>query len=316
MIATDGPLVKVENLSVHFTNADATVHAVNGVSFTLERGEVLGILGESGSGKSVTLKTMMRLLPARKTRLGGSVKVAGHDVMKLDGRGLTAYRGRVVSMIFQEPMLAFDPVFTIGQQIAETVIQHEGLSRDAAIRAMTLGSAELLGIDNRLGSIETGKIANLAIVKGDLFGRDKFVPQIIVDGKVFEQKETPRAAPGAGRGPGGGRGVAGADATPAGPNVGGNYSITIDIPGQPLTATLNFTQEGSSITGTMVSQAGTTQIKDGRVTADGGFSFSGTVNYGGTALDITVHGTVNGNQVSGTVDSVAGSVPFSGTKNP
>ena len=191
-----------------------------------------------------------------------------------------------------------------------------GLSRDAAIRAMTLGSAELLGIDNRLGSIETGKIANLAIVKGDLFGRDKFVPQIIVDGKVFEQKETPRADPGTGRGPGGGRGGAAADATPAGPNVGGNYSITIDIPGQPLTATLNFTQEGSSITGTMVSQAGTTQIKDGRVTADSGFSFSGTVNYGGTALDITVHGTVNGNQVSGTVDSVAGSVPFSGTKNP
>ena len=132
MSDADDPLVKVEDLTVHFTSADATVHAVNGVSFTLERGEVLGILGESGSGKSVTLKTMMRLLPARKTRLGGSVKVAGHDVMKLDARGLTAYRGRVVSMIFQEPMLAFDPVFTIGQQIAEAVVRHEGVSRSAA----------------------------------------------------------------------------------------------------------------------------------------------------------------------------------------
>ena len=133
MNPVDEPLVQVEDLTVHFTNADATVHAVNGVSFTLERGEVLGILGESGSGKSVTLKTMMRLLPARKTRLGGSVKVAGHDVMNLDARGLTAYRGRVVAMIFQEPMLAFDPVFTIGQQIAEAVVKHEGVSNNAAM---------------------------------------------------------------------------------------------------------------------------------------------------------------------------------------
>ena len=133
MNPTNEPLVKVDNLTVHFTSADATVHAVNGVSFSLERGGVLGILGESGSGKSVTLKTMMRLLPARKTRLGGSVNVAGHDVMNLDARGLTAYRGRVVSMIFQEPMLAFDPVFTIGQQIAEAVVKHEGVSNAAAM---------------------------------------------------------------------------------------------------------------------------------------------------------------------------------------
>jgi len=127
------PLVEVTNLSVHFRNADATVHAVNGVDFTLNAGEVLGILGESGSGKSVTLKTLMRLLPEKKTTIGGSMRVAGHDVLSLDRAGLIAFRGRVASMIFQEPMLAFDPVFTIGQQIAETVIQHEGVSRDAAM---------------------------------------------------------------------------------------------------------------------------------------------------------------------------------------
>ena len=75
-----------------------------------------------------------------------------------------------------------------------------GLSRDAALRAMTLGAAEILGVSDRTGSIEAGKIANLAIVKGDLLGRDKFVPQIIVDGKVFEQKETPRPAGGRGGG--------------------------------------------------------------------------------------------------------------------
>ena len=126
------PLVEVRDLTVRFANSDATIHAVNGVSFTLNRGEVLGILGESGSGKSVTLKTLMRLLPERKTKLGGSMRVAGQDVLAMDSKALTAYRGRVVSMIFQEPMLAFDPVFTIGQQIGEAVIKHEGLSRAQA----------------------------------------------------------------------------------------------------------------------------------------------------------------------------------------
>jgi imidazolonepropionase-like amidohydrolase len=184
-----------------------------------------------------------------------------------------------------------------------------GLSKDAAIRAMTLGSAELLGVDNRTGSIEAGKIANIAVVKGDLFGKDKFVPTVFVDGKVFEQKETPKPA-GGGRGNGGPR----AEAS-AGPNVNGSYSITIEIPGQSLAATLNLTQNGSAVTGTMVSQLGTTQIKDGKVSADG-FSFGGSVEFGGAAIDITVRGTISGNQVSGTIDSPQGTVPFSGTKNP
>ena len=125
-------LVEVSKLSVRFDSTDATVHAVNGVDFSLKAGEVLGILGESGSGKSVTLKTLMRLLPEKKARIGGSMRVAGHDVLALDRAGLIAFRGRVASMIFQEPMLAFDPVFTVGQQIAETVIQHERISRAAA----------------------------------------------------------------------------------------------------------------------------------------------------------------------------------------
>ena len=78
---TGAPLVEVTNLTVRFKNADATVHAVNGVDFKLRAGEVLGILGESGSGKSVTLKTLMRLLPEKKTQIGGSMRVAGHDVL-------------------------------------------------------------------------------------------------------------------------------------------------------------------------------------------------------------------------------------------
>lgn len=125
-------LVKVEDLHVAFISKEATVHAVNGVSFSLDRGEVLCILGESGSGKSVTLRALMRLLPERRTRLSGKVCVAGHDIMSLSASALSRIRGEAVSMIFQEPMTALDPVFTVGQQIAETVIRHERVSRETA----------------------------------------------------------------------------------------------------------------------------------------------------------------------------------------
>ncbi len=188
-----------------------------------------------------------------------------------------------------------------------------GLSRDAAIRAMTLGAAEILGVDKTLGSIEAGKVANLVVVKGDLFGRDKFASHVFVDGKVFEQKEPARPAPGSGR-PGGGA-PAGATTPPAGPNYSGTYAIIIDVPGQPLNATLNLTQQGTTLSGTMVSQLGTSQVSNGSVSATG-FSFTSTVQFGGASIDISMAGTVSGNNISGTVDSPQGTVPFSGTKNP
>jgi peptide/nickel transport system ATP-binding protein len=128
----NAPLVSVENLSVRFVSPEATVHAVNGVSFELSRGEVLGILGESGSGKSVTLRALMRLLPTRKTRIEGRVEIAGADVMALDRAALARLRGPTVAMIFQEPMTALDPVFTIGHQIVEAITAHERISRSAA----------------------------------------------------------------------------------------------------------------------------------------------------------------------------------------
>jgi peptide/nickel transport system ATP-binding protein len=121
-------LLQMEDLTVRFHGAQ-TVHAVNGVSLTLKEGETLGILGESGSGKSVTLKTLLRLLPATRTEISGKVLVDGQDVLKLEGRALADFRGRSVSMIFQDPALALDPVFRIGDQIAETVMRHEGCSR-------------------------------------------------------------------------------------------------------------------------------------------------------------------------------------------
>jgi peptide/nickel transport system ATP-binding protein len=126
------PLVSMKDVTVRFDGA-RQVHAVNGVGFTLQAGETLSILGESGSGKSVTLKTLLRLLPENRTQIGGEVRVAGSDVLTLDGRALADHRGAVVSMIFQDPMLALDPVYTIGDQIAESVMRHEGVSRQAGL---------------------------------------------------------------------------------------------------------------------------------------------------------------------------------------
>jgi peptide/nickel transport system ATP-binding protein len=126
-------IASIENLRVRF-KGERTVHALNGVSLAVSQGEVLGVIGESGSGKSVTLRALMRLLPAHKTVVEGDITIAGQDVMKLDGEALTRLRGRTVSMIFQEPMLALDPVYTIGDQIAETVAAHERVSRAAGLK--------------------------------------------------------------------------------------------------------------------------------------------------------------------------------------
>jgi peptide/nickel transport system ATP-binding protein len=139
MRANAEQLVRVDDLNVQFVSRDATVQAVNGVSFSLACGEVLGILGESGSGKSVTLRALMRLLPPRKTRLSGRIEIAGEDVMSLDHVALARLRGPKVAMIFQEPITALDPVFTIGQQIAEAIVRHEPVSRaEASTRALEL----------------------------------------------------------------------------------------------------------------------------------------------------------------------------------
>jgi peptide/nickel transport system ATP-binding protein len=132
-------LLEVRDLHVTFVTPDRTVHAVNGVSFDLKRGETLGILGESGSGKSVTLRSILRLHPEHRTRWSGSIRVEGDEVLDMGSRALGDLRGQRVAMIFQEPATAFDPVFTIGHQIAETVQRHTGKSEaDALKRAREL----------------------------------------------------------------------------------------------------------------------------------------------------------------------------------
>ena len=130
---TTRPVLEIEDLTVRFRRRDTDVAAVNGVSFALRRGETLTILGESGSGKSVSLKALMGLLPGY-AQMTGKVRLNGQDILGLPAPALAKLRGGAVSMIFQEPMAALDPVYTIGEQIAETVIQHEGSSRRTAMK--------------------------------------------------------------------------------------------------------------------------------------------------------------------------------------
>ncbi len=184
-----------------------------------------------------------------------------------------------------------------------------GLSKDAAVRAMTLGAAELFGVSDRLGSVEAGKIANLTVVRGDITDKERFISHVLVDGKLYEQKERPRERPSGGAGgAGGGRS---AEAT----SISGVYKITVEIPGQPLPGTMTFTQQGGSMTGTLQTALGTAEIRNGRVN-ENGFSFAATVDYGGMPIDLTASGKVTGTSISGTIDSPQGSIPFSGTKNP
>ena len=136
----DAPaLLSLDSLNVRFKTESGIIPAVQDVSFTLHQGEVLGLIGESGSGKSVTLRSILRLLPERRTEISGNILFNQQDVLTFNPKKLSSYRGGDVSMIFQEPATSLDPVFTIGQQIAEAVVRHTGVSRrDARARALEM----------------------------------------------------------------------------------------------------------------------------------------------------------------------------------
>jgi peptide/nickel transport system ATP-binding protein len=132
-------MIDVRDLHVTFVGGQRPVHAVNGVNLQLGRAEVMALIGESGSGKSVTLRSLLRLHPEKRTRIQGHIQVAQQDVLAMKPGELSAYRGRVASMIFQEPLLALDPVYTLGQQIIETIRRHEHMDHaQAQARALQL----------------------------------------------------------------------------------------------------------------------------------------------------------------------------------
>jgi oligopeptide/dipeptide ABC transporter ATP-binding protein len=130
-------LVEIDDLHVSFSQHDGLVQAVRGVSLHLDSGESLGIVGESGSGKSVTCSALLRLLrepPASVT--AKTMKLGDTDMLAANSRQISAVRGRVAAMVFQDPMTSLDPVFTIGHQIAETIVAHQKVDkREALVRA-------------------------------------------------------------------------------------------------------------------------------------------------------------------------------------
>ena len=130
------PYVNIRNLHVTFTGGRKPVQAVGGVDLQVQRGEVVALIGESGSGKSVTLRSLLRLHAPRHTQVSGQMLVGGQDVLALSSSALAQFRGKTASMIFQEPLLALDPVYTLGAQIVESIRRHESISaHDARQRA-------------------------------------------------------------------------------------------------------------------------------------------------------------------------------------
>ena len=140
-------LLNVEHLSVSFFTPAGEVQAVRDVSFSLKAGEVLAIVGESGCGKSVLCKSILRLLPQTAKIKSGKIIVDGTDITAYREREMMALRGSLFSMVFQDPMTALDPTMTIGAQIAEAVLAHRPKLEKSAVRARVIELLELVGID-------------------------------------------------------------------------------------------------------------------------------------------------------------------------
>lgn len=130
---SDKEILRVEHLSVHFEGLDRTVVAVNDLSFHVRSGETLGIVGESGCGKSVTSLAIMRLLAKSARVVSGAVHFEQQNLLALSERQMRGVRGNQLSMIFQEPMTSLNPVFTVGRQIAESIVRHQGRTYKQAL---------------------------------------------------------------------------------------------------------------------------------------------------------------------------------------
>ena len=137
---TSAPLLDVRGLSLGFKTAEGELSVIRDISFSVAAGERVGIVGESGCGKTVTGLSLLRLLPEQSSRLTGQILFEGRDLATLSARKMRAVRGREIAMIFQEPMSALDPVFTVGEQISETYRAHFPVdrkeARDRAIAAL------------------------------------------------------------------------------------------------------------------------------------------------------------------------------------
>jgi oligopeptide transport system ATP-binding protein len=140
------PLLKLKNLVVQFYTQDGIVYAVNGISYTAEAGQTLGIVGESGCGKSVSVLSAMRLIPEPPGKIvDGEIFYQGQDLLKLDKSQIRNIRGKEIAMIFQDPMTSFNPVLTIDRQLSEASMVHFGMGKEEA-HQRTVELLELVGI--------------------------------------------------------------------------------------------------------------------------------------------------------------------------
>jgi ABC-type dipeptide/oligopeptide/nickel transport system ATPase component len=139
------PLLEVKDLKTSFFTPRGEVRAVDGVSFSVAPGKLTGIVGESGSGKTVSVLSIMRLLPAGGKIVGGSITLDGVDLLKLSEPEMRAMRGARIAMIFQEPMTSLNPVFTIGSQVGEAIKLHQRTSR-VETRNRTIEALRMVGI--------------------------------------------------------------------------------------------------------------------------------------------------------------------------
>ena len=147
-------LLEVRDLQTHFFTREGVVKAVDGVSFTLEKGKTLGIVGESGCGKSVTALSIMGLIPKPPAKIvGGEVLFEGRDLTKLSERQLEDVRGKEIAMIFQDPMTSLNPTLKIGTQITEVIRRHYGVGKDEA-RKRAVGLLDEVHIPNAAGRLD------------------------------------------------------------------------------------------------------------------------------------------------------------------
>ncbi|TMC47388.1 MAG: ABC transporter ATP-binding protein, partial [Chloroflexi bacterium] len=139
-------LLEVKDLVTHFVTDDGIVKAVDGVSFSVEKGKTLGIVGESGSGKSVTCLSIMGLNPKRSASVSGQALFKGEDLIRANSSRLRAIRGDEISMIFQDPMTSLNPVHSIGRQLVEAVLLHNDEISKAQAKARALEALKAVGI--------------------------------------------------------------------------------------------------------------------------------------------------------------------------
>ncbi|MBC8458262.1 MAG: ABC transporter ATP-binding protein, partial [Deltaproteobacteria bacterium] len=150
-----GVLLEVKDLQTYFSTRDGVVKAVDGISYDVKEGEIVGLVGESGCGKSVSALSILRLIPNPPGKIvGGELFFGGRDLLKLKEKEMQRIRGNDITMVFQEPMTSLNPVLTIGRQVSEPIELHRGMKKNAAIQESIklLDSVQIPASESRIGS--------------------------------------------------------------------------------------------------------------------------------------------------------------------